>query len=218
MTEYVPQELVNAFIRCAADHFQALERRCDLVRSLETHVLGQQGMRPVRPEHVGNRFFLLKLKLAADAFSVIIAYGGRDHDMACFISRKGFKSLYALQDWLHVSDRSALLEDYGGWVLAPDRVEAVLAQYERILEILLPIVIAAGPALELQLEERRQEYLRQDSQEWAQREHVRLAAKADGAFRRKDYKAVVEALSAVRVELTAGERAKLTYARKKLGE
>jgi hypothetical protein len=149
---------------------------------------------------------------------VTISYGDREHDMNCHIRRKGFKESYALWEWLHVGARSDLLEDYGGWVLTAERIEAVLAQYERILEFLLPAVPAAGPVQERQLEQRRQEERHRTSRDSAEREHVRLAARADEAFRRQDYAAVVEALSAVRVELTAGEQAKLAYARKRLAK
>ena len=216
MTDYVPQDLVNAFVKSVARHFRALESAHDLKRSLEAKVVSPGGVQRVRPEDIGSRFFMLTLTLNGPTFSVSVSYGDREHDLTCRIHCKSHKEAYALWEWLEVLGRNELLEDSGGWVLTEPRVEAVLRQFDQVLERLAPVFADADPAIEQQLEHRREERMRLAQQQLAEAEHRRLAAKAAQAFHRQDYAAVVDALLAVRVELTASEKAKLSYAKRKL--
>jgi len=216
MTDYVPQELVNAFVLSSGRHFQMLAQTYGLQRSLKTEVLGSRGMQPVRPEDIGNRFFMLKLSLKGVRFSIDIFYGDREHDVACLISNKDFKEAYALWEWLEILGRRELLTDSGGWVLTEGRIESVLAQLADVLGQLAPAVANASSTLEKQMQFRRRERMRLDQEQLAEEEHRRLACKAAEAFRRQDYAAVIDALSAVKVELSASEQAKLAYAQKKL--
>lgn len=216
MTEYVPQDLVNAFVASVAQRFRTLEQIHSLQRSLGAKVLGPSGIQHVKPEKIGNRFFMLKLVLTGPRFSVSITYGDREHDLSCLIHSGAHQQAYALWEWLQVLGMNELQEDAGGWVLTAPRIDAVLSQFERALEQLVPILVNEGTSLEHQLEEQRQQNIRLDQQRMTEDEHWRLAAKAAESFHRHDYSAVVKALLAVRGELSPSEKAKLAYAKKKI--
>ncbi len=94
MTEYVPQNLVNGFVASVANHFLLLQKSCRLSRSLEAKILGSQEV--VRPEDIGDRFFLLQLKLESGALAISISYGDREHDLSCDIRSGGQEHSYAL--------------------------------------------------------------------------------------------------------------------------
>jgi hypothetical protein len=218
MTEYIPQDLANAFLGSVDCHFRSLESAYDLSRSLEAKVWGACGAQRVRPEDIGSRFFMLTLTLQGARFSVVVSYGDREHDLGCQVRCSGHRQAYALWEWLEILNRRDLLKDSGAWVLTTSRVESVVSQIEQALEQLAPVVAGNHPSTEQQIEQQRAERLRLDQQRASEDEHTRLAARATEAFRRGDYAAAVEALLAVRVELSASERAKLAYARKKLGQ
>jgi hypothetical protein len=218
VTEYVPQELVNAFLGSVDRHFRSLESAYDLGRSLEAEVWGPGGAQRVRPEDIGSRFFRLTLTVQGARFCVVVSYGDREHDLGCQVRCSSHRQTYALWEWLDVLNRRDLLEDSGAWVLTASRVESVVSQIEHALEQLAPVLARNEPSTERQLEQQRAEIVRLAQQRASEDEHTRLSARATEAFRRSDYAAVVAALSVVRVELSAGEKAKLAYARKKLAQ
>ncbi len=217
MTDYVPQNLVNAFVVSVGRHFQTLEQCYSLRRLLSAVVFGDCRIQKVKPEEIGNRFFMLELSLKGSNFSVIISYGDREHDLECRISRRTCEETYALWEWIEALGKRELFpEDSGGWVLTETRVETIISRLDHILKQLAPAIASADSSIEYQLKQRREERVRLGQQKLTEDEHQRLAFKATEAFHRQDYRTVVDALSNVKCELTASEQAKLAYARKQL--
>ncbi len=212
MTEYVPQNLVNGFVASVTNHFLPLQKTYSLSRSLEAEILGSQEVVP--PEDIGDRFFLLQLKLESGALAISISYGDREHDLSCDIRSGGQENSYALWEWLEVLGRSSLLVDHGGWVLTAERIETVIAQYERILEQIVPTILSAK-SIKHDLERRRQEHFRQLQQQEVKEEHSHHAVRASEAFHRGDFKTAITYLTSIREELSPSEQAMLTYARKR---
>lgn len=217
MTEYIPQNLVDTFVASVAKHFLSLEQRYALSRNLKAEMYGASGIEVVRPEDIGDSFFFLRLKLEGAALSIYIFYGDREHDLTCVIQRGDQKQSYALCEWLEVLGKSSLLVDHGGWVLTAERIETVVAQYERILEQLAPALLSAN-SMESELEQQRLERFRQTQQQEIEREHSRQAFRASEAFHIRDFKAVANYLASVQAKLTPSEQAMLTYARKRINK
>jgi len=217
VTEYQPSELAGAFVAAVGSHFAALEKTYALHRSLTVEVLGPRGLVVVEPDQIGDRFFLISLVLASQTLAVTLTYGDAEDDLQCLIARPDLERTYALWEWLDALDERQALSDEGGWVLSADRVERVVALYDSLLEHVLPAALSASADLLRRLDENAEHRYAEEQRSLAEAEHRSLAARAAEAFRRRDYVAVVQALSAVPVELTPAEQAKLKYARRKLG-
>ena len=216
MTDYVAQELATAFAASAGNHFAALERDYRLVRSLETQVYDAQGHRPVDPTEVGDRFFGMRLTLTGPTVEIVVTYGDREHNMNCLVRPATFSQPFALWEWLLAMADTTALDDNGEWVLSPERIDSLLRMYDEVLNRTLAGIVGDGDALAHGLKAHRQQRLDGERLQMAESEHRRLAARAAEAFHRKDYRLVVETLSAVQVDLTASELRHLEYARGQL--
>jgi hypothetical protein len=225
------RDLVDAFFRSSGEAFAFLhERGATSIQHLE--VWDATDFKPVRladlPDDV---FFHAQVDYEGRGWSVRVEYGDRTYliNTVLAITDGGNRSLlsslwnsiarqpepasYSLWEWIETLGDDATAASHPGGADTPDRIAAGVSKMGDSLRTHLPAILRDRAILIPRVQARRDQRMR----EWTEKDRLdrdrRVAIEAAEAFRRSDFKRVVELLEPLEPRLTALDRKKLNYAR-----
>jgi hypothetical protein len=180
-----------------------------------THIDEHGNIERTTPDRI-HGFFGATVDFETPAIRGALTFGDKDFYMGAEATPNGRQLRYPLWEWADACDRSELVPHDTAWVLQSDRLKPLVSQFANAFRELEAVVAEAAPKVVERISAaraRRQKEWDAEQREAKHRSAIRLA---NEAFRRQEWRRVVNILQAVEDRLTPAESAKLDYARRAL--
>ena len=208
-----PTTLVNAFLATAAAEFAKLVRGPGARWSVLVEHATRDGLVPVAPERITG-FFFATATFANEFVAGNLTFGDREFFVNTVLGPTRSTARYGLWEWADaLGDETSVPRDTS-FVLAIPRLSDIVAGMARGVAALEESIALAPDAVLDRMERAREEVRASFRAKLREDGHRSATVGAAAAFRRRDYRRVIEILAPFTDVLTRAEREKLAYARR----
>ena len=205
-------QLVRQFFETATDSFAPWIRSQSGTWTTKLIHANRDGHLEATTPDALHGFFLASGEFQTPTLFGEITFGDKEYFINTVVGSARDANRHGLWEWADVCDRPDLVPRNADFVLQSERLTTIVREMATGLRELAPVISAADPELLARIAAARALVQSAHDARLREMDHADAVSRASEAFRKKDWRRVIELLGSVRDRLSPAELAKLVYA------